>query len=220
MADENFTLATFNASWNEYQGHSKATVAPLIAEQLALRAAPGLRPIGENAAHIIGWRAGWFTYILGKDGGAEVKAIMSWDESGAPARTAAELVQGLEATGLPGGGGSHRDRLRLERGAAQTHATAHGSAGQRAGGGAVRPLTRCGYGYIATLLAHQGRRVEAISARESRDGVVDEVVDEIVAVITSMAARSSGRRTTKRRAEHIQACVQRCVEQAGTTGEI
>jgi uncharacterized damage-inducible protein DinB len=98
MPEANFTLTTFFASWKEYQGHIQEAVAPLTAEQLALRAAPGLRSIGENAAHIIGCRAGWFTYVLGEDGGAEVKATTTWGESGAPARTAAELVQGLEAT--------------------------------------------------------------------------------------------------------------------------
>src|SRR5215470_1286672 len=60
-------------------------------------------------------------------------------------------------------------------------------------------LTRFGYGYIATLLEHEGRRV--------------------VAVITSMAARIYGRRNAKRRAAQIQACVKRCVEQADETAD-
>jgi uncharacterized damage-inducible protein DinB len=98
MAEDNFTLTTFYTAWKEYQDHLKQALAPLTAEQLALRAAPGLRSIGENAAHIIGCRAGWFTEFLGEDGGADVKASVSWDEPGAPARTAAELVQGLDRT--------------------------------------------------------------------------------------------------------------------------
>jgi uncharacterized damage-inducible protein DinB len=98
MAEESFTLTTFYSSWKAYQEHIKASLAPLTAAQLALRAAPGLRSIGENAAHIVGCRAGWFTEFLGEDGGAEVKASASWDEPGAPARTAAELVQGLDWT--------------------------------------------------------------------------------------------------------------------------
>ena len=72
-------------------------------------------------------------------------------------------------------------------------------------------LTRCGYGYIATLLAHQGRRVDAIYPSDSGDGLVDAVV----AVISSIAARVYGRRNSKRRAERIRSCVKRCVEQAG-----
>jgi predicted site-specific integrase-resolvase len=65
-------------------------------------------------------------------------------------------------------------------------------------------LTRFGYGYIATLLAQQGRRVEAIYPSDTGDGLVDD----FVAVITSMAARIYGRRNSKRRAERIRACVE------------
>ena len=96
MADDNFTLATFYASWKEYQDRLRESLAPLTAEQLTLRAAPGLRSIGENAAHIIGCRVGWFTQCLGEAADADVKATMEWDEPGAPARTAAELVQALD----------------------------------------------------------------------------------------------------------------------------
>lgn len=97
MAEENFTLTRFYASWKEYQDHIKDAVAPLTAEQLVLRAAPGLRSIGENAAHIIGCRLGWFTYTLGEDAGADLEAVR-WGEPGGPARSAAELVQGLDRT--------------------------------------------------------------------------------------------------------------------------
>jgi predicted site-specific integrase-resolvase len=71
-------------------------------------------------------------------------------------------------------------------------------------------LTRFGYGYIATLLEHEGRRVEAVFSTDTGDGLVDD----FVAVITSMAARIYGRRNAKRRAAHIQACVKQCIEQA------
>jgi uncharacterized damage-inducible protein DinB len=98
MAEDNVTLTTFYTSWKAYQDHIKEAVAPLTAEQLELRAAPHLRSIGENALHIIGCRAGWFTQTLGEDWGADVKAYASWDEPGAPARTAAELVQALDRT--------------------------------------------------------------------------------------------------------------------------
>ncbi len=93
MSEDNFTLTTFYdrervraAGWKAYQDRLAAALAPLTAEQLALRAAPGLRSIGENAAHIIAVRAGWFTYTLGEDAEA------------APTRTADELVQGLDRT--------------------------------------------------------------------------------------------------------------------------
>jgi uncharacterized damage-inducible protein DinB len=98
MAEENFTLTTFYASWKEYQDHIKTALAPLTAEQLELRAAPHLRSVGELALHIIGCRAGWFTYTLGEDWGAEVKEYTNWDTPDAPARTPAEMIQALDRT--------------------------------------------------------------------------------------------------------------------------
>jgi len=98
MADENFMLTTFYKQWGEYQAHIKESIAPLSAEQLALRAAPDLRSIGENTAHIIGCRAGWFTHFLGEDASDAVKAYIAWDEPDAPPRTAAELAPALDAS--------------------------------------------------------------------------------------------------------------------------
>lgn len=98
MADENFLVTTIYSNWQGYQNHIKDSVAPLTTEHLALRAAPNLRSIGENVAHIVGCRAGWFSEFLGEDGGAEMKAMANWDIPGAPSRTAAELVDGLERT--------------------------------------------------------------------------------------------------------------------------
>lgn len=69
-------------------------------------------------------------------------------------------------------------------------------------------LTRFGYGYIATLLEQQGRRVEALYPSDTGDGLVDD----FVAVITSMAARIYGRRNSKRRAERIRACVEQVMQ--------
>jgi putative resolvase len=69
-------------------------------------------------------------------------------------------------------------------------------------------LTRCGYGYIATLLEQAGRRVEAIYPSDTGN----DLVDDFVAVITSMAARLYGRRNAKWRAAQIQACVKQCIE--------
>jgi hypothetical protein len=78
MAEESFTVTTIFDSWKQYQEHITSAIAPLTAEQMTLRAAPGMRSIGGLAAHIVGCRAGWFTYILGEgDGtptGAEIKA--------------------------------------------------------------------------------------------------------------------------------------------------
>ena len=98
MASEDFTLTTYYEGWRRYQEHIKESVAPLTDEQLALRATPELRSIGENAAHILGCRAGWFSEFLGENGGADMKEFAEWDVPGAPPRTAAELVHGLERT--------------------------------------------------------------------------------------------------------------------------
>ncbi|MEO7001770.1 MAG: DinB family protein [Ktedonobacterales bacterium] len=98
MAEENFTLSTFYTSWKNYQDQIKDSVAPLTAEQLTLRAAPDLRSIGENVAHIVGCRAGWFTHFLGEDATVDVTDIALWDEPGAPARTGTELAQALDST--------------------------------------------------------------------------------------------------------------------------
>ena len=104
MADDNFTLTTFYTSWKEYQDHIKESLAPLTAEQLALRAAPGLRSIGENALHIVGCRMFWLTEFLGEEGGAELEAYARWNAAALgqaeliPAPTGAELARGLDHT--------------------------------------------------------------------------------------------------------------------------
>ena len=97
-ANENFALATIYEQWRKYQDQIKTSVAPLTAEQLQLRAAPGLRSVGENVQHIIGCRAGWFTYTMGEDGGEYTKAPEAWEKEGAPPPTGAELAQALDQT--------------------------------------------------------------------------------------------------------------------------
>jgi uncharacterized damage-inducible protein DinB len=112
--DDNFTLRTFSTSWQAYQDHLKAALAPLTAAQLALRAAPGLRSIGENALHIIGCRVYWFTEFLGEGDADELQAYARWNEValgapyarwdavalalGVPVLTAAALAEGLDHT--------------------------------------------------------------------------------------------------------------------------
>lgn len=100
MAEESFTLTTIFDSWKQYQEHLASAIAPLTAEQMTLRAAPGLRSIGELASHIAGCRAGWFTYVLGEGDdtptGAEIKAIAAWDEQ--HELTPAQLARALGTT--------------------------------------------------------------------------------------------------------------------------
>jgi uncharacterized damage-inducible protein DinB len=97
MAEDNFTLTTFYASWQEYQDHLRNTIGSLSPDQLALRAEPGLRSVGENTVHIIGCRIGWYTETMGEDGSAYNLPDESWD---APenAPTGAELARALDNT--------------------------------------------------------------------------------------------------------------------------
>jgi uncharacterized damage-inducible protein DinB len=96
MAEQQTNLSTFYKGWDAYQDLLIKAIAPLSAEQLVLRAAPHLRSIGENAAHIIGTRVGWFHMLMG-EGDAAIAPMDDWDQANAPARSAAELATGLEA---------------------------------------------------------------------------------------------------------------------------
>ena len=91
------TLADFAVDWKKYQDLLVKALAPMSAEQLDLRLAPQLRSIGEIARHIVGARARWLYFDL-REGDAKLEALGSWDRPGASARTAAELVDGLDHT--------------------------------------------------------------------------------------------------------------------------
>jgi len=104
MADDTFTLTTFSTSWKAYQDRLTTALAPLTAGQLALRAAPGVRSIGENALHIVGCRLYWFTDFLGEDGGERMRAYARWNEValGAPYTSWSEVALRLGETALTG----------------------------------------------------------------------------------------------------------------------
>ena len=90
-------LAIIYEGWDNYSRRLAQAVAPLTEAQLALRAAPHLQPIGVLAAHIIAARVYWMHDMLG-EGGEDMAPLVTWDDAGQPARSAAELVGGLEAT--------------------------------------------------------------------------------------------------------------------------
>src|SRR5512138_323811 len=96
MTEQQLTLLSFYKGWDAYQALLIKAVAPLSSEELALRAAPHLRSVGENVAHIISGRVGNFL-VLG-EAGAEMAPLEQWDIPSAPLRSAAELVSGLEST--------------------------------------------------------------------------------------------------------------------------
>jgi uncharacterized damage-inducible protein DinB len=96
VTEQQINLLSFYKGWDTYQALLIQALAPLSSEDLALRAAPHLRSIAENVAHIISGRVSNFL-VLG-EAGAELAPLESWDEQGAPPRSAAELVGGLEST--------------------------------------------------------------------------------------------------------------------------
>jgi uncharacterized damage-inducible protein DinB len=96
MVEEQINLLAFYKGWDAYQALLIKAIAPLSSDQLALRVAPQLRSVGENVAHIISGRVSNFL-VLG-EADAEIALLEKWDEDGAPPRSAAELVRGLETT--------------------------------------------------------------------------------------------------------------------------
>ncbi|HEY1354001.1 MAG TPA: DinB family protein [Ktedonobacteraceae bacterium] len=97
MNQEQTGLLPFYQGWDTYQGRLIKIVIPLSPAQLALRTAPHLRSIGENVAHIIATRVGWFHGLMG-EGDEALGALETWDEQEAPVRSADELLHGLRAS--------------------------------------------------------------------------------------------------------------------------
>ena len=96
MVERQINLLSFYKGWDAYQTLLIKAIAPLSSDQLALRVAPHLRSVGEVVAHIISGRVSNFL-VMG-EAGAEIAALEKWDEEGAPPRSAAELISGLEDT--------------------------------------------------------------------------------------------------------------------------
>lgn len=91
------TTAIFYAGWQTYQNALITALRPLSTEQLALRAAPGLRSIEQMTAHLIAARANWFFHLL-EEGGDEFARLGALDRPDGSTQRAAELIQGLEIT--------------------------------------------------------------------------------------------------------------------------
>ncbi len=77
MTEHQLSLAPFYAGWDVYQQHLVAAIAPLTAEQLALRSSPQNWSVGMIATHIIAVRVGWFHMWMGA-GDAELAALGEW----------------------------------------------------------------------------------------------------------------------------------------------
>jgi uncharacterized damage-inducible protein DinB len=96
-AEQPSLLSTIYAGWHTYQKLLITALQSLTSDQLALRAAPHLRSIGEIVTHIIGARARWFYQLMG-EGGEDFAMLGTWDRPGMPERSAAELIEALETT--------------------------------------------------------------------------------------------------------------------------
>jgi uncharacterized damage-inducible protein DinB len=90
-------ISTIYQGWGDYQAALIQSIAPLTPDQLSLKASPKLRSVAQIAAHMIGARARWFSSLM-DEGGNEFEALGRWDRREARARTAQELVHGLNAT--------------------------------------------------------------------------------------------------------------------------
>jgi uncharacterized damage-inducible protein DinB len=97
MPVEQENLTPFYRGWEEYQRLLIDALRPLTAEQLAIDASVDERPIWYLVAHIIGARIGWFQGLMG-EGDPSLAELDVWDVDGAPQRSAAELIDGLERT--------------------------------------------------------------------------------------------------------------------------
>jgi uncharacterized damage-inducible protein DinB len=94
------TLSTLDVIYENWRGyHEKLCkcIAPLTNEQLLLQPAAHMWPLGQIVQHIISVRAGWFSATLQDEDNA-MNEYMAWGQCDSPARSALELVGGLNAT--------------------------------------------------------------------------------------------------------------------------
>jgi len=96
VAQKNISLSISIEWWQKYQELLKEAVAPLTADQLAFRLG-SQRSAGEIVTHIVAVRAWYLQGVMG-EGNEEIKALYGWEEPGAPLRTGAELITGIDQT--------------------------------------------------------------------------------------------------------------------------
>jgi uncharacterized damage-inducible protein DinB len=95
--DTRSTLDVIYENWRGYNGKLQDCVAPLTNEQLLLQPASSMWPLGQIVQHIISVRAGWFSGTL-QEPDELMSDYMQWGRRGSPARSAMELVRGLDET--------------------------------------------------------------------------------------------------------------------------
>jgi uncharacterized damage-inducible protein DinB len=102
MTEHRLSLLPFYAGWGRYQQRLVAAIAPLTAEQLALRLTPQHWSIGMYVTHIVANRAWWFHARMG-EGSDDLTSLELWalgvcEAAVDPCHPAADLVAGLEKT--------------------------------------------------------------------------------------------------------------------------
>lgn len=102
MTEQQLSLLPFYAGWGIYNQHLVEAIAPLTADQLALRLTPQHWSIGMYVTHIVANRAWWFHARM-DEGGDDLTSLELWAlgvcEAGVdPCHPAAELVAGLVQT--------------------------------------------------------------------------------------------------------------------------
>jgi uncharacterized damage-inducible protein DinB len=97
--EERTTLQVFYASWSEYMNRLMDAIVPLTAEQLALRAAPHERSVGEIVRHIVEARIDWFHGFMGENSD-DIAPYLDWDmaDESAGLPSAANLADGLDVS--------------------------------------------------------------------------------------------------------------------------
>jgi uncharacterized damage-inducible protein DinB len=91
------TLDVIYENWRGYHEKLRDSIVPLTDEQLRLQPARHMWPLGQILQHIVSVRAGWFRGTLQDDDQA-MSDYMEWGQRDSPARSAAELVRGLDET--------------------------------------------------------------------------------------------------------------------------
>jgi len=91
------TLDVIYENWRSYHEKLRNYIAPLTNAHLLLQPAAHMWPLGQIVQHIISVRAGWFSGTL-QDEDAAMNTYMSWGQRNSPARSAGELVRGLDET--------------------------------------------------------------------------------------------------------------------------
>jgi len=91
------TLEVIYENWRSYNKKLCSSIAPLTNQKISLQPAAHMWPLGQLVQHIISVRAGWFSGTL-QDEDQAMNAYMLWGQRDSSARSAVELVHGLDET--------------------------------------------------------------------------------------------------------------------------